>query len=191
MRSETREFARESARPGAAARRAGVGSGVGGARRRASGPRPVRPTPVAVTVRPAEPERPAVRSSPVGVVVPFPGAPQQVRVLERGPALPGRERVRAILAGVGVVVAAATVVVGLGVLAGAAGQARAGSVEPVAAGPVLVTVTASETVWDVARRVEPAAGGPRLAQLVERIVTENSLRSLAVAPGQVLRVPAG
>ena len=47
------------------------------------------------------------------------------------------------------------------------------------------------TVWDVARRLEPAASGARLAELVERIAVDNALTSVELRPGQVLRVPPG
>ena len=45
-------------------------------------------------------------------------------------------------------------------------------------------------MWDLARRLEPAADGPRLAVLAERIAVANALTSVELRPGQVLRVPA-
>ena len=55
----------------------------------------------------------------------------------------------------------------------------------------LVVVGTEPTVWDLARRLEPAASGPRLAELVERIAVDNALTSVELQPGQVLRVPPG
>jgi hypothetical protein len=109
-------------------------------RRRASGPRPVRPGVVPVTVRPAEAERPALRRSgqvrhPV----------QGVRVLVRrplaaAPASGARVRVRRVLAGLAVALAAAVAVAGLGLLADAVAAQRAAEVSERVA-PVEHTVT--------------------------------------------------
>jgi hypothetical protein len=52
------------------------------------------------------------------------------------------------------------------------------------------TVGSERTVWDLARRLEPAAAGPRHAVLAERIVVLNHLTSVELRPGQVLRVPS-
>ena len=86
--------------------------------------------------------------------------------------------------------AAAAVVVGLGRVADLTAQSRATEM-PVAAqvADVTVTVTTPGTVWDVADRVAPGASGPQRAALVDRIVVANSLTSLRVEPGAVLRVP--
>jgi hypothetical protein len=51
-----------------------------------------------------------------------------------------------------------------------------------------VTVGTERTVWDVAERIAPAASGPAVAALAERLVTDNGLSSVRVHPGQVLRV---
>jgi hypothetical protein len=56
---------------------------------------------------------------------------------------------------------------------------------------VTLTVEAPGTVWELARTVSPGATGPELAASVQRIVTANSLTSVQVQPGQVLRVPLG
>jgi hypothetical protein len=72
--------------------------------------------------------------------------------------------------------------------AAAAVQAgTASATDPTAA---MVTVGAERTVWDLARRLEPAADGPRNAALAERIVVANHLTSVELRPGQVLRVPS-
>jgi hypothetical protein len=97
-------------------------------RRRARGPRPVRPGVVPVAVRPAEAERPRVRRSRPARR-PEPG----MRVLVRRPlaVLPAsgvRLRVRRVLAGLAVTVGAALVVAGLGLLADAAAASRAAEV---------------------------------------------------------------
>jgi hypothetical protein len=166
-------------------------------RRRASGPRPARPAVSAVAVRPAEAERPQVSSGgrrvPLAVPLPVPG----LRTLARQPlAVPHREmslaRVRRGLAGLAVTVATAAVVVGLGVLADSAAAVRAAE-ESVAAPPgiVVVTVRDERSPWEVARRLAPGARGPELASIAERIVTENSLGSVPLRPGQVLRVTSG
>jgi hypothetical protein len=168
----------------------------GGTRPRpACGPRPVRPAAVPVPVRPAQGERPVRRPEPG-----LRACPNRERLLvrparavPRSTAGPGRR----LLGGLLVVLLAAAVVVGLGqllVLAGpaapaaAAVQAGTGSAtEPTAA---MVTVGAERTVWDLARRLEPAADGPRNAVLAERIVVVNHLTSVELRPGQVLRVPS-
>jgi len=111
------------------------------------------------------------------------------------------------VAGLGVVVLSAAVVVGLGLLAGIGGPERGPvSVGPAAVLPALwpapvpvqvvpgatmVTVAPGETLWDVARRVAPAASGPELAGVAERLVTDNSLTSARLRPGQALRVTGG
>jgi hypothetical protein len=46
-------------------------------------------------------------------------------------------------------------------------------------------------VWEVARRVALSASGAELAAVAERISTANSLASVRLHPGQVLRVPSG
>lgn len=161
-------------------------------RRRASGPRPVRPAVSAVAVRPAEAERPQTLSVALPVPLSVPG----VRTLARRPhAVPRAAvllaRVRRVLAGLAVTVVAGAVVVGLGMLADA--TAAVGAAEAVHApqGPIVVTVGAERTPWDVARRFAPGASGPELAALAERIVTDNSLGSMPLHPGQVLRVTSG
>jgi hypothetical protein len=106
-------------------------------------------------------------------------------------------------------VATATCVVLLGLLADAVSDARAGAAATLvatapaqiataetgatlAAGPVdaatTVTVGSEETVWEVAQRIAPAGSGPEVAALAERLVTDNGLSSVRVHPGQVLRV---
>lgn len=157
-------------------------------RRRASGPRPVRPPVNAVAVRPAEAERPQMPSGarrvPLSVARSVPG----VRTLARRPLAvsAGAVRLRRALAGLAVTVAAAAVVVVLGVLADDAAAVRAA--EGVPGGPVVVTVGVERTPWDVAQRLAPGASGPELAALAEQIVTDNSLGPVPLHPGQVLRV---
>lgn len=102
--------------------------------------------------------------------------------------------------GVCVVVSAAAVVV-LGLLADVAGGppvgpggpvgvvGPSGAVGPVA--PVEMTARPGDSVWDVAHRASPAASGPQRAAVAERIVAENSLTSVRLRPGQVVRVGAG
>jgi hypothetical protein len=162
-------------------------------RRRASGPRPVRPAVGAVAVRPAEAERPQAPSGGRRVPLPVPG----VRTLARRPLAVPRgmvslDRVRRVLAGIAVTVVAAAAVVVLGVLADSTAAVRAAE-ESVRApqGTVVVTVGAERTPWEVARRIAPGASGPELATLAERIVTDNSLGSVPLHPGQVLRVTSG
>jgi hypothetical protein len=101
-------------------------------------------------------------------------------------------RVRRALAVLAVTVAAAAVVVGLGVLAESAAAVRVAE-ESVGApqSTVVVTVRHERTPWEVARRLAPAASGPELATLAERIVTDNSLGPAPLHPGQVLRVTSG
>ena len=93
-------------------------------------------------------------------------------------------RVRRVLAGAAVFVVAAAVVAGLGIVADVASQSRE---QP----PAVVSVTVSEpgTVWEFAHRFAPGVEGAELAAVVERIVTTNSLTSVHVRPGQVLRIP--
>jgi hypothetical protein len=164
-------------------------------RRRASGPRPVRPAVSAVAVRPAEAERPQVPSGVrrLPVPPPVPGVRTLARrplTVPRGAVLLGR--VRRVLAGLAVTVAAAAVVVGLGVLADSATAVRAAERSVSAPrGTVVVTVRGEHTAWEVARRIAPGASGPEVASLAERIVTENSLGSVPLRPGQVLRVTSG
>jgi hypothetical protein len=101
-----------------------------------------------------------------------------------------RARVRRLLAGLALVLAAAAVVVGLGRIADVAAQSRAAETPAVAhVAEVSVTVAAPGTVWDVADGVAPGASGPQRAAMVDRIVVANSLTSLRVWPGEVLRVP--
>jgi hypothetical protein len=96
-------------------------------------------------------------------------------------------RVRRVVVGFAVVLAAAAVVFGLGRVADTAAHARV-SAAPVVA-EVAVTVDAPGTVWDVADGVAPGASGPERAAMVDRIVAANSLVSITVRPGEVLRVP--
>jgi LysM domain len=168
-------------------------------------PGPVRPTAVPVSVRPAPGERP-----PFPRVEPAPRAcPNRQRTLaRRGPAVPVSTAGpgRRLWSGVLVILLAAAVVVGLGQLLTMTGASRvaaspaaasaavpdpAVSALPPPAAGTLVTAGAEETVWDLARRLEPGADGPRLAALAERIAAANSLTSVELRPGQVLRVPLG
>jgi hypothetical protein len=164
-----------------------------GLRRRGSGPRPVRPAVSAVAVRPAEVERPQAPSGARRVPLPVPG----VRPLARRPLVVPHgsvlfARVRRVLAGLALAVVAAAAVFGLGVLADSAAAVRAAE-EAVRSpgGTIVVTVGVERTPGDVARRLAPAASGPELTALAERIVTDNSLGSVPLRPGQVLRVTAG
>lgn len=175
-----------------APRRRVAGAGVERVRpRRASRPRPARPEAVAVVVRPPQVERPERVAL---------AAPAGQRVLVRPPvAVPSAVvlRVRRVVAGVVVGALAAALVVGLGLLGDAVSEMRAAipagpgviAVSGAADAPMRVTVETPGTVWDVARRVAPAAQGPELAGVVERIVSANSLDSVVVRPGQVLRIP--
>jgi hypothetical protein len=162
-------------------------------RRRASGPRPVRPAVNTVAVRPAEAERPQVPPRARRVPLPASG----IRTLVRGPlggppAAVALARVRQVLAGLVVTVVAGALVVGLGLLADAAAVTRSGEQAGRAPqAPVVVTVGAERSPWDVARRVAPGVSGPELAALAERIVTDNSLGPVPLQPGQVLRVTSG
>jgi hypothetical protein len=162
-------------------------------RRRASGPRPVRPAVSAVAVRPAEAERPQAPSVARRVPLSLPG----VRTLARRPLAVPRAavllaRVRRVLAGLAVTVVAGAVVAGLGMLADATAAVRAAEeVVHAPQGPVVVTVGVERTPWDVARRFAPGASGPEIAALAEQIVTENSLGPVPLHPGQVLRVTSG
>jgi hypothetical protein len=96
-------------------------------------------------------------------------------------------RVRRIVAGFAVALVAGAVVFGLGWLADAASHAR-GPAAPVAA-EVTVTVDAPGTVWDIVDGVAPNATGPQRAAMVDRVVVVNSLATVRVWPGEVLRVP--
>ncbi|WP_232662584.1 hypothetical protein [Pseudonocardia sp. TRM90224] len=96
-----------------------------------------------------------------------------------------RMRVRRVLAGIAVFVASVAVVVALGLVADAAVQWR-GEGEQLS-----VTVTSETTVWDVAPGAAPLADGAELSAIVEQIVTENSLTTVQLQPGQVLRLPRG
>lgn len=163
-------------------------------RRRASGPRPVRPAAGAVAVRPAEVERPQVSRPGVRrVPLSMPGMRTLVRrPVAVAPAGAAFARMRRIVAGLAVTVVAGAVVVALGLLVDAAAAVRAGDGETRAPQvPVIVMVDAERTPWDVARRVAPGASGPELAALTERIVTDNSLGPVPLHPGQVLRVTPG
>jgi hypothetical protein len=114
------------------------------------------------------------------------------RLLARPASRSVRRAGREVLAGLVVTAAAAAVVVGLGLLAGIVShsEVRGAAAEPVARA-VAVTVDAEATVWEIARRVAPQASGPELAAVAERIVTDNSLTTVRLHPGQVLRVAAG
>ncbi|NMH77076.1 hypothetical protein [Pseudonocardia xinjiangensis] len=170
-------------RPGG---RPSAGYGWGGSRRGSRGPRPVRPVAVPVIVRPAALPR------PVWPALPSSSGP---RLLVRRPVVvepvsPLTIRVRRVLGGAALTVAAAALVVGLGLLAGTVAQSRVGAGGPAPA-VATVTVGPEATVQDVARGVAPAASGAQVAALTERIVTVNSLTSVELRPGQVLRVPLG
>jgi hypothetical protein len=110
------------------------------------------------------------------------------RVLPR--AVPAaRYRLRRAVAAVALAVVSAAVVVGLGLVAGAAGEAHARAAVP--SGTALVTVQPGESVWEVARRA-PAVGTAGTDAVVERIAADNRL-PVDAAPlpaGLVLRVPA-
>ncbi len=180
--------------------------------RRGPGPRPVRPATVAVSVRPAQGERPSGRPEP-----PSRACPSRRRTLVRRPSSASVRQAtpaRGLLGGVVVAVVAALVVIGWGLLLAATGPAAPGPAAPGAsasdasaaasaasapgasgagaAGPRVVTVGADEpTVWEVARRVEPDARGARLSAVAERISTANSLTSAELRPGRLLLIPAG
>jgi hypothetical protein len=148
----------------------------------------VRPVAVPVIVRPAALPRPAWPA------VPSASGP---RLLVRRPAVvepvsPLTIRVRQVLGGAALTVVTAALVVGLGLLAGTVAQSRVGAGSQESAPAVaMVTVGPEATVEDVARGVAPAASGAQVAALTERIVTVNSLTSVELRPGQVLRVPLG
>jgi hypothetical protein len=215
-------------------RRAGLGG-----RRPSSRPRPVRPGVVPVGVRPVQPARPATpagsrRSAALSLWGSSLGAtlgtgllgPGLLRAGLLGQARRSEQRVltrrspvarpitapgprpRALVVAA-LTVAAAVVVVLLGLLADEVTAARAGApAAPVAAAPaafdtavdaafdpadgtVTVTVGTEVTVWEVAERVAPSSSGPEVAALAERLVTDNGLSTVRVHPGQVLRVTAG
>jgi hypothetical protein len=83
---------------------------------------------------------------------------------------------------VAVVVAAAVVVAGLGMLADLARQVGVPSTSGV------VRVREGESLWQVARRVAPSADPGAVAA---RIVELNNLSAPAVHPGQALLSPVG
>jgi hypothetical protein len=167
--------------------------GLGGGRpgwagpRRPRGPRPVRPAVVPMVVRPAQLPRPALRAVREA-------SGQRLLVRRSLVALPAPApwvRARCVLAAAALTVVAAAVVVGLGLLAGASAESRAvGGGSSGAEVVSTVTVGPEATVWDFARTVAPTASGPELAAVTERIVTDNSLTSVRLHPGQVLRVSA-
>lgn len=212
---------------------AGVGAvGRGGSpgpgqvpRRVGGGPGRVRPAVVPLPSRPGQPPRPGtehagapgaprtltvVRRTPVRTVAGVAGRRAGHRLLERRPrpVAVGRRTLllRRMVAGVGLVVVAALVVVSLGLVADAVAAARpagsaalpgpSGTSAPsVAAGTSgggerIVTVDAPGTVWDLAGRIEPGATREERAALVGRIVTVNALVNPQVHPGEVLRVPS-
>jgi hypothetical protein len=146
------------------------------------GPWPVRPGALPAPVRPAQPERP--RCTPVRAR----GRAGRRLLVRRAAAVPAPAagRRRCVLAGALVAVLSAAAVVGLGLMGEFASGEGASRTPPAA-----VSARAGETVWDVARRVVPGAPGPEVAALAERIVTDNSLTSVRLQPGQVLRVPPG
>ncbi|WP_316689964.1 LysM peptidoglycan-binding domain-containing protein [Pseudonocardia sp. H11422] len=149
------------------------------------GPRPVRPRVAPVAVRPAVlPPSPPGRAAQRMLGRPCAGG-------GRGSAAPCRPsttryRLRRAVAASVLAGASAGVVVGLGSLADAAGDASARSTVPALTAEV--AVRAGDTVWDVARRSAPAADA---SAVVERIVADNGLATAALRPGQVLRVPVG
>lgn len=110
---------------------------------------------------------------------------------------PGRRTLllRRAVAGVGLVVCAALVVLALGLLADGVTAARLPdptvSSGASAGGERIVTVDAPGTVWDLAGRIRPGATPVEQSALVGRIVTANALTAGEVHPGQVLRVPSG
>ena len=131
------------------------------ARRRAAGPRPVRPAAMAPAARPAQPMRPASRTVPVAVVVPLFGSPARERVLagagggavigggsecrpvrRRVPvplAVPAGDAVRRFLAGLALMMAVAVAVVLLGLVAAMVGAERGGGAEGGSATTVMVS----------------------------------------------------
>ncbi|MEJ3657570.1 hypothetical protein WEH80_31875 [Actinomycetes bacterium KLBMP 9759] len=96
-----------------------------------------------------------------------------------------RVRTRRVVAGIAVFVVSLAAVIALGLVADAAVQWRSEGE------PLSVTVTSERTVWDVARGAAPLADGEELSAMVERIVTDNSLTTVQLQPGQVLRLPRG
>ena len=171
-----------------------------GGRGPAPRPRPVRPVGALVTVRPPEVPRPVrdevaragvERAGAWGHGVRWGGAGPRLLVRsgtgERGRSCRG-SRLRRVAACLGLVAASAAVVVALGLLARAAEPASA-PVRPAA--PVVVTAGPGETVWDVAARLAPGRPGAEVAAVAERIVADNSLDSVRLEPGQVLRVAGG
>jgi hypothetical protein len=115
---------------------------------------------------------------------------REPRLLVHSPILSAPQaagRVRRVVAGFAVALVAAAVVFGLGRLADAASHARVPAASAVA--EVTVTVDAPGTVWDVVDGVAPSATGPQRAEMVDRVVVVNSLTSVRVWPGEVLRVP--
>jgi hypothetical protein len=152
-----------------------------------------------------------------GILRPVRRVEQRVLARRRPLAGPVRigYRSRGALIAAAVIAATATCVVLLGLLADTVSEARSGAAAAVAAAPAriaagetgaalafsasstapstafsatTVTVGSEETVWEVAQRVAPAASGPEVAALAERLVTGNGLSSVRVHPGQVLRV---
>lgn len=118
------------------------------------------------------------------------GAVRGPRVLVRRPVPPvprSGEWVRRIAGGLVAALVTAAVVFGLGWVADAAAQAR-GPASPVVA-EVTVTVEQPGTVWDVVAGVAPRVSGPQRAAMVDQVVAVNSLSSVRVWPGEVLRVP--
>ena len=94
------------------------------------------------------------------------------------------------MAGLALALAAAAVVVGLGRVADLTAHARGADTPAVVSNAeITVTIAAPGTVWDVADGVAPGVSGPQRAALVDRIVAANSLTSVRVWPGEVLRVP--
>ena len=178
-----RDVRRVGSRGGSAIDRAGAPA------RRVARPQPVRPAVAAVPVRPGRAEWPAARVDP-----PLRVCPNRQRVLARPAAVPVSKAgpARRLLGGLLVVLLAAAVVIGLAELLEVSSAAPAGP-GPVAESPVAapLTVGSERTVWEVAQRLEPAADGPRHAELAERIVVANALTSVELRPGQVLWVPSG
>lgn len=203
----------EGAGVGAVGRGGGPGPGQV-PRRVGGGPGRVRPAVVPLPSRPGQPPRPGtehagapgslrtltvVRRTPVRTVAGVAGRRAGHRLLERRPrpVAVGRRTLllRRMVAGVGLVVVAALVVVSLGLLADAVAAARpAGSAAlpgpSSVGGERIVTVDAPGTVWDLAGRIEPGATREERAALVGRIVTVNALVDPQVHPGEVLRVPS-
>ncbi|WP_344741862.1 hypothetical protein, partial [Pseudonocardia halophobica] len=125
-----------------------------------------------------------------GDVRPVPGAVRPTVRVQPGAVSPARYRLRRAVAAAVLALASAAVVVGLGLLAGAAGEAQARSAVP--SGTAAVTVEPGESVWDVARRTVPAVASVGTGAVVERIAADNALPvdSAPLPAGLVLRVPA-